>query len=128
VSNPEITKDSLIKALKDALPGAKVHVSDRIGGVVLKVHVWQWTLEASVNTSVITDGDKIGFAILRLHQTLDKGSEKTVDVLGLNTDSLIKVQVFMGRVRAFLQGVAVAILSTCDAPAPEEPMEDFGEW
>ena len=129
-TEPQITRSFLVAILKDAFPGAKIKVVDRIGGIVVSIIVWQFTFEASLTTKQVGHVDEVGIVGLQLVQTTKVMGGKTlpVQVIRTRTNSPATVQAFVGRAKAYLQGAAAALLAVCDRPEEREQESPFGDF
>ena len=127
-TDPLVTRQFLVATLKEAFPGAKIKATDRIGGVVVSISVWQFVVEASLTTKQVGHADEAGFVGLQLVQTTKAAGGKAVQVIRTRTKSPDVVRSFVGRAKAHLQGAAAALLAACDRQEEPERASPFGDF
>lgn len=124
-NTPLITKEFLKFVMTDALPGCRLKVKERMGGVVMSMAVWHYELAISLNQREVSVSDIIGEALMTLtyfpkELQADKPS-KTIILKRITTTDPDRVKQFVKEgVRQYLKGIIQAIRTAVDDPGEKE--------
>ena len=122
--DPVITKEFLTFVMKDTLPGCRLKVKERMGGITASMAVWHYELSISLTLTKISHVDKIGEATLTLtYLPKELKTEKpagTIILRKVSTTNPDYVKQFVEGVRAYLKGIVVAINVATSDPQEKE--------
>ena len=130
---PLITQEFIKFVMKDILPGCRLKINPRMGGTVLSMAVWHYSIVLSLTTLPITLTDKIGETQMTLiYQPKEIQAEKPIQTIILRRDLTFnpdEVKQFLKDVRAYLRGIVQAINTATDTKegrAANIFTDDFG--
>lgn len=114
----------LLERLEELFPGVQVERSESIGGEVLEVVIWEFTLSIKLTTSKVAHADVPGSAVLSFWQS--PGARRLrCNRVELKTTSKTEALQFLADRRAYLEGILFVLTDAFDpdnapgAPIPE---------
>lgn len=130
---PIITKEFVLYQTKNALPGVKVKVNDRLGGCVISADVWHFQVTISLNTTQVSLTDEVGQAVMTLtYHPKDIKQEKSasnITLLRVASKNPDKINAFLDGVKNFLRGVIMSLTTAMESlvDRPADIFEDFDD-
>ena len=121
---PSITRDFIKFTMKDKLPGCRLRINDRMGGVVLAMTVWHYDISISLTEREVSLSDTIGETLMTLtylpKELKAEKPSKTIILRRLITNDPARVTLFIKSVRAYMRGIVLAINTATSDPADKE--------
>ena len=132
MSDPIITKEFVIFVMKDAFPGCRLKVKDRMGGITAMMAIWHYELSISVTLNTVSKADTIGETIMTLtYLPRELRAEKpsgTIILRRISTTNPDQVKEFVKNVRAYMRGIVLAINAATAEPVERKPNIFFDEF
>jgi len=124
MSTPLITKDFLKFVMDDELPGARLKIKERMGGVVMSMAIWHYEIAISLNQWEVSISDVVGEALMTFtYMPKELQADKPAKVMILRRVTTIdpdRVKKFVKGVRMYLRGIVQAINVATDDPGEKE--------